>query len=889
MVRPRRHDPVLVSVRATDGISADSKPAILEREWELSELAAAAREASAGLGGLVLILGEGGIGKSSLVQAVGGLLPAGGRLLVGHCDDLGTPRPLGPLRDLDGNVGTDLTQALRQADRDAVLAALPDELDRLGHPTVLAIEDVHWADDATLDIVRYLSRRIANLPAVLVLTYDEAELTREHPLHQVLAQAAASGRVRRLPLRQLSADAVRRLSASSPLDAENVFAMTSGNPFFVAEMLANGDSDRVPSTIIDSVQGRLHRLDALTQGALEQLAVVPSTVDRWLVEAVVPDGLAALAAAEEHGLLDVSASSVAFRHELARRVIAGSVPVARRVGLHRRVLRVLVAREGVDPSRIVHHAAQAGDAEAIVRHGPGAARKAVSVGAHREAAALYQLVLQHRERFAAPEIAQLHEEYAIECHTIGSSDAALTAQHAATELRRSMGDPGPLGADLCWLSRMYWWAGNRTAAEQAAAEAIAVLEPADDKQLLALALSNQSRLHMLAHRPTDSVRVGERAIVLARGAGDAAALSDALTNVGTAWWQLGDDEAGYAMLEESLRLALAAGDSEHACRSYVNLIWNQLDDLRLDDAEEKLAAGMSLAESSGHFGYLGDLSVALGRLKLARACWVDAVRAAQRGLIDIPYQQCTALTVLGRVAMRRGEPEGEDLLRRAWVLAVDLDELQRTGPVAAARAEGAWLAGAHDAVRLIAGPALDDARRLGHTALQAELSFWLTRVGQAVAPIESEQPYALQAAGRWREAAASWQAVGCPYEYAAALAESPDPQDRLVALTELDEQGAAPLARLVRAGLRALGISHVPRGPVEGTRQNPAGLTQRQLQVLRLLGRNLTNAEIGERLVVSTRTVDSHVAAVLAKLGVGCRRDAATRAADLGVLDTKVG
>ena len=134
-----------------------------------------------------------------------------------------------------------------------MLTALRAELDWAGHPTILVVEDVHWADEATLDVLGYLARRIADLPAVLVLTYRDDELTREHPLQQLLGQASASGRVRRLPLRRLSEDAVRWLSAASRVDADEVFAMTSGNPFFVTEVLAAGDGDRVPSTVVDAV------------------------------------------------------------------------------------------------------------------------------------------------------------------------------------------------------------------------------------------------------------------------------------------------------------------------------------------------------------------------------------------------------------------------------------------------------------------------------------------------------------------------------------------------------------------------------------------------------------------------------------------------------------
>src|SRR5918998_3866327 len=114
---------------------------ILERERELAELGAAAREAKGGDGSIVLVMGEPGIGKSSLVDAVRGVLPAEGRLLVGYCDDLATPRVLGPLRDLIGSVGRRLTGALERGDRGEVVEALRSELGWAKHPTVLAIED----------------------------------------------------------------------------------------------------------------------------------------------------------------------------------------------------------------------------------------------------------------------------------------------------------------------------------------------------------------------------------------------------------------------------------------------------------------------------------------------------------------------------------------------------------------------------------------------------------------------------------------------------------------------------------------------------------------------------------------------------------------------------
>lgn len=187
---------------------------ILERERELAVLAAAARDAASGAGCVALVFGEAGIGKSSLVEAVRALLPAEGRMLVGYCDDLATKRTLGPFRDLVGSVGTELARVLRDGDdHDRVLGALRAELDWPGHPTVLVVEDVHWADEATLDALRFLARRVARLPVVLLLTYRDDELTRENPAQGLIGLASAVERVHRLPLERLSAEAVRQLSA----------------------------------------------------------------------------------------------------------------------------------------------------------------------------------------------------------------------------------------------------------------------------------------------------------------------------------------------------------------------------------------------------------------------------------------------------------------------------------------------------------------------------------------------------------------------------------------------------------------------------------------------------------------------------------------------------
>src|SRR6185437_3383613 len=663
---------------------------ILERDAELSVLTRAVRGAADRHGSVVLVMGEAGIGKSSVVEELRSQLPAEARMLVGYCDDLATPRTLGPFRDLVGSVGTELSRAVADgSDRDRVLTALRTELTWPDHPTVLVIEDVHWADDATLDALRYLIRRIADLPAVLILTYRDDELTRGHPLHGLLGQASRSDHVRRLPLRRLSQQAVRQLSAGSSVDTNDLFALTSGNPFFVHELLASAQGEHVPRTIAEAVLARVRSLDPSTQDVLEQLAVVPSALDRWLVDALVPGSgqggegtVAALAAAEERGLLSVSTRKIAFRHELTRRAIAGSVPAARLMALNQRVLDALIDHDGSDVSRIVHHAAQAGDQDAIIQYGPVAGRDAAGAGAHREAVAHFGLVLEHQDRFAPGERAELLAQYAIECYTIGAIDKAVGAGQRAVEESRSLDDPCPLGSSLRWLSRIWWMAGNRANAEQAGQEAISVLERAGDSRLLALALINESQLCMLAHRLAESVEYGERAAALARETGDAAVMAHALTNIGISRWLLGDP-AGQPLLDEALRVALEAGDVEDACRAYVGLVWNLLNWVRLDEAERYLTAAMKLAEDTEFFGILSYMQAARARLDFARGSWDEAVRDAEAAVDAFLPARCPALIVLGRVHARRGQPQASRLLLSAWKLAVQIDELQRLGPAAA--------------------------------------------------------------------------------------------------------------------------------------------------------------------------------------------------------------
>lgn len=850
-------------------------PRLVEREQELTDVAEVARDAMSGSGCVVLVSGEAGIGKSSVVNAVRGRIPAEARLLVGHCDDLSTARTLGPFRDLIGSVGAELSAALRDGtDRDRILTALHAELDWAGRPTVLVIEDVHWADDATLDVLRYLVRRVDRLPLVLMLTYRDDELGRQHPLLQLLGMVG--GQARRLALRPLSAAAVRELCAGTGLGAAEVLAVTSGNPLFVSEVLAAGPGAGVSRTVTDVVLARLGRLDDPVREAVEQLSVVPTAIERQLVDALVPGGLAALAAAEERGFLTVTPRQATFRHELTRRAIADAVPAGRQALLNARVLAALIDDPAADVARIVHHAAAAGDHGAVVRFGPTAARSAAALGAHREAAAHYRLVLAQAEAFAPAERAALLDGYAVMSYMTGESDCAVPAQQQAIALYRELGASASVGAGLRWLSRMHWIAGDRPAAEATAAAAVAELERVGDRRLLAIAYSNRAQLDMLARRSSAAVPMAERAVALARETDDVATLCHALNNLGSALWALGRPD-GRGLVEESLRIALEINAFDDAARAYTNLAWPLLDQFQLDDAQQYIDAGIAFADGAEHGVFIEYLRIGRARLEMHRCEWDAAIRSAEQAVTGHAQFRYQALTVTGRIHCRLGAASGAGELATAVELAREANEPQWLGPVAAASAEAAWLRADHAAIVAVAAAPYAELFELDDPSLWPELAFWLGKAGHPVRLRPSANPYGLLAAGDWREAADIWQATGCRYEYALALAESAEPHDQLAAIEVLDALGAKPLARILRDGLRRRGITTIPRGPVMSTQQNPAGLTGRQLEVLELVADGLTSAEIADRLVVSIRTVENHVSAVLGKLGVHSRAEAVSR------------
>jgi DNA-binding CsgD family transcriptional regulator len=361
-------------------------------------------------------------------------------------------------------------------------------------------------------------------------------------------------------------------------------------------------------------------------------------------------------------------------------------------------------------------------------------------------------------------------------------------------------------------------------------------------------------------------------------------VAHSLNYLGYALLDLGDP-GGAAHLRRSAEVARVASHYEYAQRAQTNLVEGLYRLGRFHELDQPLADGLTYAREYGFASHEYNLEAHRCMLLTLRGRWDEAEAGLRRLLAgdDPGVLASFGLSALGRLLARKGDPAAGPLLERAWRTATRTNSVQAIALAGIARVESAWLAGDHRAAAELARVPLDRTAGRGAERYRGELLRYLARCGHPVAaPAGCPPEFALGIEGDWAGAAALWRSLGAPYEHAVELASSGRRQELLEALAVLDRLGAAAAANLVRRDLRRMGVTRLPRRPRPRTRANPAGLTDRQLEVLGLLADGLTNAEIADQLVVSVRTVDHHVAAILAKLNVGSRREAARAAPDLG-------
>ncbi len=861
---------------------------LLERAAQLEELAEHLRQAAAGRGRLVLIGGEAGVGKSTLVDEFCLHAQATARALKASCDSLSTPGPFGPLLDIAPALGIDLSQMfMPNQRRDEVFHTVLTALSSQADPTIIVGEDAHWSDEATLDLLRFLSRRIDNLGVLVLVTYRDDELSRDHPLRRLLGDLATASTIFRMNLSPLSLDAVRTLTRESRQDPKELFHRTGGNPFFLSEVLALPEQG-LPPTVSDAVLARASRLSPDGRAVLDVSAVIGATIETNLLLSVGGPVIGEVEECIDMGLLRPNGEELAFRHELAREAVLSTISAPRRRLLHRRILDVMLE----DPvmshnyARLAHHADAGGAVDAVCQYARAAAEQAMMVHSYREAAAQFRRLLRAMGSEADSERAPILENYSFSCYLSAQGNDAIAARREAIEIWQQAGNTLKVGDNLRWLSRLLWFEGHSVEAQRAGLDALEVLEALPPGPELALAYSNMSQLEMLRWNIDETIVWGEKAIRLAEQFEQHETIVHAMINVGTARATRNDPES-WKMLRRGHQMAMEAGMVDHAGRALVNLAWSEMWLYQFDNAQRDLEEALAYATKFDLDNYFWYLLAGRAHLNCCLGRWDAALEDAGR-VLALPsisaLTRIVALTVRGTIVARRGDDGASSMLDEALELAEQTGELQRLGPVRIARAEAAWLAGDNERSLQEASSIRDLAEEYGTPWVRGAVVHAIRRAGGLCSPaLEIAEPYALMIDAEWRRAARVWERIGCLYERALALLESDDEVDLREAALIFASLGAHPAEQRAKQRLREIGVRPHQRGPNVATRANPAGLTQREIDVLELLSGGLTNAEIAEKLFISPKTVGHHVSAILAKLSVGTRSAAVRRAAELGI------
>jgi DNA-binding CsgD family transcriptional regulator len=429
------------------------------------------------------------------------------------------------------------------------------------------------------------------------------------------------------------------------------------------------------------------------------------------------------------------------------------------------------------------------------------------------------------------------------------------------------------------LSRLGWVDGNRKQAEDFARQAIDLLHDQPDSKSKAMAYSNLSQLTMIYSQYPEAVYWGEKAMLIAKRLGDEEILSHALNNVGTVKMRMTPTrKEGLQLLQQSLDIALRNSFDEHAARAYSNLGCNGI--LLKDYAFAKniLETGLHYCEERDMDSWMNHLLGYVARLKLETGHWEEAYQIADN-LINNTNQgtifKIGAMAIVATIKMRRGDAEVLQLLTEAKAKAFGTMELQRIIPVLAALLEYEWITGKILTEDITIDFAITTLEQAGDADMDNEFVYWLLKARKKYMPFHSSH--------NSYNSASRWEALGCLYEQALALFNG-DEDDKKKAICIVQELGASAVYEKLKMEMRASGIKNIPRGIRETTKSNIARLTEREVDVLKLLKEGMQNKEIADRLFISAKTVDHHITSILFKLDVNSRVKAVNEAINLEII-----
>jgi DNA-binding NarL/FixJ family response regulator len=868
---------------------ADRADELLERVEPLARLTEMwARTRATGQGFPVVVTGEAGVGKTSLVDQFVYEQAQGAAVLRGDCEPFFTPRPLGPFVDMAHAVDGPALEALSGAQPDQAAHVVLHAVRRIS-PCVLIVEDIHWADEATLDVLRLLTRHISADPALLIMTFRDDELDRAHPIQMLMGDIGR--RLTRIRLAPLSDVAVTILAERAGFDGAAVYRSTSGNPFFVSEVLASMDPSAVPATVRDAVLARVGRLEPAARRVVEAVAIVPPRVEPWLLEAMMPGASAQVAACLASGVVHQSDGSLSFRHELARVAVEETLDLGTRRSLHQVVLAALSQPPDgvVDPARLAHHARAADDGEAVLEYAPVAAVRAAEVGSHAESLTLYASALPYSTHLGAIERGQLFERHATEALLANDLAAALASQQKAEAIYDESGEVLQQCGALLRLAYTQRLILNPSAAADSIQRATVLLDNLSAGPEVARLYAAMAWNAMCVGDAEQTFTAGRRAIELAENIGDAENLAQVMVTVGTMEMDSPLTSAhGEQRIRRAIALGLEKGLGDVVGRGYNNLSFMLQCNHQLQAARQAAQDSLEHSEQWGLEFWRQAAIILIAEVDSLRGDWdlaLDGCAVLLRGKPSA-YARVSAFIIVGLIRARRGDPDVWGPLDDAHALARSTGEDQTQCQVTCARAEAAWLEGRGDEILDELESAYGRVQAQDDHRSREVSGYWLWKLGgrPPVALDVSPSPIDDQMAGRSRIAADRWAAAEHPYHAALALSESEAEEDMKQAVVQFQDLGAAAAAGLVVRRLRERGARNIPRGPRASTRANVAGLTRRELDVLTLLAEGLRNVDIANRLYLSERTAEHHVASILRKLDAQSRRQAVETGNRLGLL-----